>query len=625
MHGRSRFIKGNFRGSEANGREADDGRATANNVSETEGNLKSDTSPTQQERKRTTKLSSTSRELLSGREVAVNDIQDDVSSINDSIYMQAFGTGKSMLVAEASPFTDDGSSPDKPINLSDLHADDADSLESGRSLSTTELKKKLNEFASTYEMVDLDHTDVLSGSSHGSSNKKSNWKKNIHLQRAPRWLKFAILGSILAIILAVVVAVLGVRNGTSSDTSPTNPINELSTSSEGQSDTEAQPTIQSVFTPSEPAQVEPVSEPAPAAPALEPSPVPVPVFVLTNPPVSPPTAESYVHWLTATPTSVRTLDIEENTEVTETPVEETTTAFPTQAPTVEPTTAAPTTPLPTSRPTTAFPTSSPTINIRTRAVIYFTAGHVEDSLAGATPNTLRGFPTRKGTSFLVHLGNWNNCKDEDFQEAADTFANSSVPVYFVLGDCKNGKKSKKLYDEYLLDFETKHWAEPPWEVFRQGDTNEAYKDFSENFLFTYAGGVFMSINPLMSGDEQKAEEEILRMEANLEWIDFAYNFYRKESKSIFLFTHEAPNQANQLFFLELYNKLENDWRNMEFILVHHTDSGGGAIEKKYNGIKNLSVLAIQGTLWPPLQMTIDFEKGKPRIELDQDWEAELED
>jgi len=192
-------------------------------------------------------------------------------------------------------------------------------------------------------------------------------------------------------------------------------------------------------------------------------------------------------------------------------------------------------------------------------------------------------------------------------------------------NCSDSNKSMELWKEYLMDFEIKHWDQPPWTVFRQGDTDGQYADFSENFLFTYAGGVFMSINLLMNGEGESVEEFNQRLEANLAWIDVAYNLFHGEAKSIFLFTHDAPNQANELFFLGLYDRLENLYHDMEFLLVHHTDSGGGGrIEKKYNDVKNLSVLAVEGTLWPPLQMTIIFQGGKPKIELEQNWETQID-
>lgn len=134
----------------------------------------------------------------------------------------------------------------------------------------------------------------------------------------------------------------------------------------------------------------------------------------------------------------------------------------------------------------------------------------------------------------------------------------------------------------------------------------------------------MSINLRMTeaADEAESVEDLqFKIGANLEWIDIAYNEFRadRDVKTIFLFSHDAPNQVNELFFSELYYKLENDYKEMNFILVHHSESGGGRIEDRYMGLKNLSVIGVEGTVWPPLRMTLEFKGNKPSIEFDQNW------
>ena len=147
-------------------------------------------------------------------------------------------------------------------------------------------------------------------------------------------------------------------------------------------------------------------------------------------------------------------------------------------------------------------------------------------------------------------------------------------------------------------------------------------------MFSYAGAVFISIN-LRIADvttvEMKSVDDLqFQIEANLEWIDIAYNEFHqnRDVKTIFLFSHDAPNQVNELFFSELYYRLEYEYREMDFILVHHSESGGGGIEDRYMGLHNLSVLGVQGTVWPPLRMTIEFRGARPSIDLDQNWEFE---
>ena len=64
-------------------------------------------------------------------------------------------------------------------------------------------------------------------------------------------------------------------------------------------------------------------------------------------------------------------------------------------------------------------------------VIYLTAGNIDESVS------LDRFPQREMTSFLVHLGDWNaedDCDRVDYSGVTTKFANSSIPVFFVMGD-----------------------------------------------------------------------------------------------------------------------------------------------------------------------------------------------
>jgi len=137
----------------------------------------------------------------------------------------------------------------------------------------------------------------------------------------------------------------------------------------------------------------------------------------------------------------------------------------------------------------------------------------------------------------------------------------------------------------------------------------------------------MSINLLMTevvNQIESVEDLQFKIGANLEWIDMAYNEFRenRDVKTIFLFSHDAPNQVNELFFSELYYKLEYEYKEMDFILVHHSEGSIRGIEERYMGLRNLSVIGVEGTVWPPLRMTLEFRGAKPRIEIDQNWQFE---
>lgn len=436
---------------------------------------------------RASKLSHNARDLLAGREVMLSDsFSDDVSSINDSVYQEAVNrpTNTSLLVGGPEAFqraaskreeilllsdaesfgrhaptrvkslyaakSADGSTAEKPIKLLGSQSEDEeDSLESGLSLSSNVLKEKLNEFKSKYQMADLEKSsnhpeEVLSNSSKGNSHGKE--KAGGPLTYAgipngyPRWLRLAIIATVASLVGAIVLVALAVSNTSSSDnagtttTESTTPGNsgtlEFGTAENGDnSDVQSVPTLM---------------QPTPAD-VNSPAPVPTPSgFVL--PPVNQPTMNSIFALITRAPTAnpalstnppttsptgatVSVLTTEPPSEPTSAPPVPTPSELPTGVASNEPTFVHSSTP--TIVPTTRSPTASPTIDTVNKMVIYLTAGHIDESV------DLRRFPKRKKTSFLVHLGDWNEeekCKEEDYQGVTQNFANSSVPVYFVMGD-----------------------------------------------------------------------------------------------------------------------------------------------------------------------------------------------
>ena len=123
------------------------------------------------------------------------------------------------------------------------------------------------------------------------------------------------------------------------------------------------------------------------------------------------------------------------------------TLAPTLAPTLSPTaTPAPVWP-PTFSPTAQPSTAAPTQPIDLEEIrFYLTAGQYRGVDLEEAPNRLKELPTRLGTSFLVHMGDWNNpaqtnCDEASYEAIADLYRSSSVPVYFVVGDSEYTGKS----------------------------------------------------------------------------------------------------------------------------------------------------------------------------------------
>jgi len=218
-----------------------------------------------------------------------------------------------------------------------------------------------------------------------------------------------------------------------------------------------------------------------------------------------------------------------------------------------------------------------------------------------------------------------------FPHVDSAFLTISFPAETI--NCKNENKAVETWRSEFVNFEQQHWGQLPWDVFRQGELSSEYSNYNENFMFSYAGAVFMSINMRTDADDAFAADGIESVEtvqqkvaANLEWINIAYNEFRqeKEVKTIFLFTHDASSDANTLFFVEFSYLLEDVYKDMDFILVYHSENGSVGIDEKSLGLKNLSLLGVEGTVWPPLRMTLEFEGGRVNMELDQNWETEEE-
>lgn len=112
------------------------------------------------------------------------------------------------------------------------------------------------------------------------------------------------------------------------------------------------------------------------------------------------------------------------------------TLVPTLTPVVA--TASPTSePVPTTAPTFA-PSGAPTVYDENIVRFFVTGGRYPEALRSQAAGLLALLPQIPYTS-LFHLGDWNspsvtNCHIEAYEEVAELFSHSSVPVYFVVGD-----------------------------------------------------------------------------------------------------------------------------------------------------------------------------------------------
>lgn len=182
----------------------------------------------------------------------------------------------------------------------------------------------------------------------------------------------------------------------------------------------------------------------------------------------------------------------------------------------------------------------------------------------------------------------------------------------------------ELWKSNLVNYETRYWEQPSWDLWRQG------QGYEENFAFDFMDAAFASINlvdeqwPAPPADtawapelELEHEEWLLdeRLQANLDWIDELYKDYKRQVSMMFIFSNAGPkgDGPNKAFFESLFDQIETRYAQMRFVLVHRSglqpDRYG--IEKKYNGIENLDVISVLGPIWPPLEITVNTREKDP--------------
>lgn len=386
------------------------------------------------------------------------------------------------------------------------------------------------------------------------------------IARAPLWLKLIIVTSIALLLGAVVLIAVGAKLSVSS-------LNQTQ-KSEG--------TIN--------------PPPVDVAPQIEVSP---PKTELIVPETSDPTKTPTIAPIKPTPPPVPAV-----------------TSSPTTRPTALPT-AAPTNATVTIVPTIA-PSSAPTQTPTSSAINFFVMGGRLDGQNGANlANRLQMLTNISGNAVLFHTGDWNSpyatgCSEESFIANVEVFKQSSVPVYFVPGDnefndCPNATAAKGFWNDYLLEFETKYWPQPPWNIMRQAP------EYSENFAFLQQQILFVGIN-LVGGIVHDQQEWDARHAANLQWINATAAEYTGNYTTMVVVAHADPTIAiNANFFRGFYPMVESF---DERVIYVHRNLGANTwgSETGVNGVRNLDMVTIQGSIWPPLWMQIDPINGNYTID-----------
>jgi hypothetical protein len=193
-----------------------------------------------------------------------------------------------------------------------------------------------------------------------------------------------------------------------------------------------------------------------------------------------------------------------------------------------------------------------------------------------------------------------------------------VPVYFTLGsrefgDCPDPEAAITSYRTWLQDYDLRYWDAPQWDVWNDGSSG-----YQENWIFSFNEIVFAAIN-LARGDVASSRDAaetfmedtdwMIRYEATLDWINMNYYDFRRFNRVFCIFVNSGPeDRTNQDFYEELLSRIEFRWIRMHFVIVHRNmpDEEGEGYRRRYEGIRNLDVISVEASVWPPMRVEIDL-------------------
>lgn len=532
------------------------------------------------------------------------DIQDDVSSIHDSSYWKGNGEppSKIKIVGTVSSLEEGNMEQLSPasIALSGKSGDDKNAHSAG----TSQHKQAPN----------MTNTSKLSVNGNGGCVPK--W-----VSAAPVWLKLVIAFSTALLVGAVVLVTVALFSALA---------NRPNTTPESNFVTFA-PGVVIPPLPSSTANVD---------------------ILFTSPPAEPTATPIIETESDAHPATSQGIDTE-NPVIEETGNKPIATDPPTKTPTSAPkkTKPVPATPQPSARPTEAqnipSPASKPVAqenpaedssngsNMQNQdsepydefvTTFFVTGGRFTNDALAQIPNQLRTLPVRGGTSFLVHLGDWNSpyatrCDEQSYQDVQALFSNSSIPVYFIPGDndfndCPNPEQAMSFWHEYLMDYQSRYWEEPSQWALARGAPN----NYPENFAFSYNDILFVGIN-LVGGVVHNATEWETRHEANLDWIDANYEEHKDTMKAFVLFAHADPDvPSNSGFYEPFKQRVKKDYNKVPVVLIHRNlGVEPWSWETEFENINNFSVIVVAGSSWPPLMGAVDFRQERPFIFDQSNW------
>ncbi len=240
---------------------------------------------------------------------------------------------------------------------------------------------------------------------------------------------------------------------------------------------------------------------------------------------------------------------------------------------------------------------------------------------GLTETSIAKLP-RENNEWLIQLGNWNphndntvHCGKQKYENIANIYSSSSVPVLWLPGDnewndCSNFPTSVEYWRDSFVGFESKQSFV---DVKRQ-------QNRKENFSFLFRKILYVGLN-MVSGKVRNETIWSERLNDNIDWLNSTVaDAMSGELEVLVIFGNSGNIPANEGFFRNL-NDLVEEWNSDK-----ETNRGGSKkkalpvfyikeserdsrLNKKFLKSRDIRLVNVKGGVWPPAKISIDTVEG----------------
>ena len=242
--------------------------------------------------------------------------------------------------------------------------------------------------------------------------------------------------------------------------------------------------------------------------------------------------------------------------------------------------------------------------VRFSAMADFPYSPAEDRLLA---RQITALPTPQ--DFVIHLGDIKSgvapCDEAAYIKIQRMLSRSKAPVFIVPGDnewndCDDPARAWTYWKKHFTGFDQRWNHRFP--VFRQIGRKE-------NFSFVHNTVLFVGLN-LVGGRLHDPDEWKKRHAENLDWTRRNLELFGPKISCLVLFAHAEPNKHHQDFF-KPFDKAAGTFGKP--VLVLHGDGHRWIHDRPFESKNILRVQVDQGSIAPPLLVTITDDPGTPFV------------